>query len=132
MHERLAPDEPFERCAGRIGVTIRHSPAAPLEFGNGRVEIVYLVGNVMHARPAVLLDELRHWTVGARGLQQLHFALAEVKGAITNPHVLDDLFGMKLRPEPPLEERRRGFEVLHRQGHPLHPFDKGHDSPPDR
>src|SRR3990172_7927718 len=65
VDKRLTPHLALERHARLVGMPVGNTPAAPPKLGNGGVEGVHFVGDVMDARPAVLLDELRHRTVVA-------------------------------------------------------------------
>ena len=108
MHEgHLETEEP------RPGLPIDQLGARSGKLGEGHAEVLDLVGDVMHAGPA-LGEEPPHRGVLLQGLEQLHAAVADPERSRTHALLLHCRLMLDMRSEEALVRAQSGVEILDR------------------
>lgn len=108
MHEgHLETEQP------RPGLLVDQLGACSGKLGKGRPEVLDLVGDVVHARPA-LGEEPPHRSVLAEGLEQLHAAVADPERSRTHALLLHCRLMLDMRSEEALVRAQSAVEILDR------------------
>jgi hypothetical protein len=94
--------------------------AGACKLGQRCIEIVHLVGDVVHSR-AALREEAADRSVVSEGLEQLDATVADSNRGCAHTLILDRRAMLDLRAEQTLVSRESGVEILDRNSQMMDP-----------